>query len=184
MRIQTKLTGFFVLMLAAFSYALVWISTQAYQEEVYRLNSEVSEHRLRQMYKIVNKEYQLFCEGAYENIDKAKRITLKRLETTFRYSTDEGYSFPMVILAQAHHWIELLESGEYSTLSQLAEAFNCDLSKMFKILNMVNLSPAIQKMIVEDNAPESMTLTKLFCEIPEDWTEQQQRFLPRPVQPE
>jgi hypothetical protein len=85
-------------------------------------------------------------------------------------------------LAQAHRWTEMMESGEYATVAQLADAVNCDPSKMFKILNMVNLSPAIQKMIVEGNAPESMTLTKLFCEIPEDWDEQQQKFLPRPVQ--
>ncbi len=102
MRIQTKLTGFFVIMLAAFSYALVWISTQAYQEEVYRLNSEVSEHRLQEMYKIVNKEYQLFLDGAYGDISRAKRITIKRLETIFRYSGDEGYSFPLIIAGSGH----------------------------------------------------------------------------------
>jgi hypothetical protein len=32
--------------------------------------------------------------------------------------------------------------------------------------------PAIQKMIVEGNAPESMTLTKLFQEIPANWENQ------------
>jgi PAS domain S-box-containing protein len=102
MRIQTKLTGFFVIMLAAFSYALVWISTQAYQEEVGRLNAEVSKSRLQEMYKIVNKEYELFLDGAYENIGKAKRITIKRLESTFRYSNDGGYSFPLVIASNRH----------------------------------------------------------------------------------
>jgi len=79
-------------------------------------------------------------------------------------------------LAQAHQWTEMLESGEYATVVQLADTVNCDPSKMFKILNMVNLSPAIQKMIVEGNAPESLTLTKLFCEIPEDWEVQERKF--------
>ncbi|MDD5698268.1 MAG: response regulator [Victivallaceae bacterium] len=97
MRIQTKLTGFVVIMLAAFSYALVWISTQAYQGEVYRLNAEVSEHRLQQMYKIVDREYNLFLDGAYGDIDKAKKITIKRLETIFRYSAESGDSFPLII---------------------------------------------------------------------------------------
>ena len=102
MRIQTKLTGFFVNMLAAFSYALLWISTQAYQEEVARLNAEVSKHRLQQMFKIVNKEYSLFSRGAYKNITKAKVITLKRLGETFRYSSNEGYSFPLIIAKSGH----------------------------------------------------------------------------------
>ncbi len=102
MRIQTKLTGFFVIMLAAFSYALLWISTQAYQEEVARLNAEVSKHRLQQMFKIVNKEYSLFSRGAYKTITKAKEITLKRLGETFRYSSNEGYSFPLVIAQSGH----------------------------------------------------------------------------------
>ena len=81
-------------------------------------------------------------------------------------------------LAQSHKWIELLESGEYSTLSQLGEAFNCDLSKVMKILNLASLSPAIQKMIVEGNAPESMALRKLYGNIPIEWEEQERMFLP------
>ncbi|MDD5697880.1 MAG: recombinase family protein [Victivallaceae bacterium] len=80
-------------------------------------------------------------------------------------------------LAQAHKWTEMLESGEYATVAQLADAVDCDPSKTFKILNLVNLSPAIQKIITEGNTPESMTLTKLFCEIPEDWEEQERIFL-------
>ncbi|MDD5728195.1 MAG: PAS domain S-box protein [Victivallales bacterium] len=96
MRIQTKLTGFFIIMLAAFSYAMLWISTQAYQDEVYRLNSEVSQNRLREMYQIVGKEYELFRNGTY-NINRAKRIAVKKIETVFHYSSDKGYCFPLVI---------------------------------------------------------------------------------------
>ena len=102
MRIQTKLTGFFVIMLAAFSYALLWISTQAYQEEVAHLNAEVSKHRLQQMYKIVEKEYSLYMDGAYKDISKAQQVTIKRLNETFRYSSDEGYSFPLIIASSRH----------------------------------------------------------------------------------
>ena len=79
-------------------------------------------------------------------------------------------------LAQAHKWTEMLESGEHATVTQLADAVDYDPSKTLKILNLVNLSPKIQKMIVEGNVPESLTLTKLFCEIPEDWIEQEQKF--------
>ncbi|MFA7184110.1 MAG: PAS domain S-box protein, partial [Victivallales bacterium] len=102
MRIQTKFTGFFVITLAAFSYALLWISTQAYQEEVYRLTSEVSEHRLQEMFKIINKEYELFRDGAYDNIEKAKKIALKRIDTVFHTQRDESYSYPLIIADSGH----------------------------------------------------------------------------------
>jgi hypothetical protein len=79
-------------------------------------------------------------------------------------------------LAQAHHYLYLLESGKYPTITLLAEAHNQDTSKITKILNLVNLSPTIQKMIVESNAPESMTLRRLYERIPLDWKEQEERF--------
>ena len=85
-------------------------------------------------------------------------------------------------LAQAHKWIELLEKGEYSTLSQPGEAFDCDLSKVMKILNLASLSPKIQKMIVEGNAPQSLALRRLYGNIPVDWDEQRKVFLSQPVQ--
>ena len=79
-------------------------------------------------------------------------------------------------LAQAHQWTETLESGKYATIGQLADAVDCDSSKTQKILNLVNLSPELQKSIVSGNAPESMTLRKLYENIPEDWDEQKRQF--------
>jgi hypothetical protein len=80
-------------------------------------------------------------------------------------------------LAQAHHYLELLESGKYPTITLLAEAHNQDPSKLTKILNLVNLSPQTQKKIVEGNAPESMTLRKLYEGIPVNWEDQKKMYL-------
>jgi len=102
MRIQTKLTGFFVITLAAFSYALLWISTQAYQEEVAKLNAEVSQSRLQEMLKIVDEEYSRLLKDPNKNIARAKRAALKKLESTFSYSSDKGYSFPLIIDSNRH----------------------------------------------------------------------------------
>ena len=44
------------------------------------------------------------------------------------------------------------------------------------IIGSVELSPELQKSIVAGNAPESMTLTKLLENIPEDWIEQGRLF--------
>ena len=79
-------------------------------------------------------------------------------------------------LAQAHKWIGMLESGEYSTITQLAEAFGQDRSTLNKTLKMVNLAPEIQKRIVEGNPPESLTLSKFREELPEVWDEQEKMY--------
>ena len=79
-------------------------------------------------------------------------------------------------LAQAHHYMHLLESGKYPTITLLAEACGQDPSKLTKILNLVNLSPAIQKMIVEGTTPETLTLRKLYEGIPWNWKEQENVF--------
>ena len=76
-------------------------------------------------------------------------------------------------LAQAHHYLHLLESGKYPTITLLAEAHNQDPSKLSKILNLVNLSPSIQKLIVEGNEPQNITLGKLYEGIPLEWQEQE-----------
>ncbi|MBU8901823.1 MAG: response regulator [Victivallales bacterium] len=102
MRIQTKLTVFFVIALATFSYILLWISTQAYQEELARLNAEVSKSRLQQMFKIINKEYNSYLDGSYKSIAVAKQNTIKKFKSTFHYSRDEGYSFPLIIASNKH----------------------------------------------------------------------------------
>jgi hypothetical protein len=82
-------------------------------------------------------------------------------------------------LAQAHQWTEILESGKYATIGQLADAVDCDPSKAQKILNLVNLSPELQKSIVEGNVSKAMTLTKLYENIPEYWDEQKKQFEPK-----
>ena len=47
-----------------------------------------------------------------------------------------------------------------------------------KTINMVNLSPKIQKMIVDSETPKSINRKKLFGAIPVEW-EAQERVLLR-----
>ena len=82
-------------------------------------------------------------------------------------------------LAQAHHYLHLLESGKYPTITLLAEAHNQDPSKLTKILNLVNLSPTIQKIIVEGRVPPTVTLNRLYTQIPVSWEVQEDEFANR-----
>jgi len=80
-------------------------------------------------------------------------------------------------LAQGYQWLGMIESGEYPTIARLAEGLLLDPSVVTKTINMVNLSPKIQKLIVEANTPQSINREKLFGAIPEDWEEQERVML-------
>ena len=79
-------------------------------------------------------------------------------------------------LAQGYQWMAMIESGKYPTIARLAEDFRLDPSIVAKSINMVNLSPKIQKLIVEADTPKAINREKLFCAIPEDWEEQESEF--------
>ena len=76
-------------------------------------------------------------------------------------------------LAQAYRLMKMIENGKYPTRTMLAEELGVDPSNIVKTLNRLNLSPKIQKMIVEGNLPSGMTLKRLYGEIPEDWERQE-----------
>eukprot|EP00831_Metopus_contortus_P079870 TRINITY_DN8034_c0_g2_i2.p2 TRINITY_DN8034_c0_g2~~TRINITY_DN8034_c0_g2_i2.p2 ORF type:complete len:297 (-),score=18.76 TRINITY_DN8034_c0_g2_i2:429-1319(-) len=80
-------------------------------------------------------------------------------------------------LAQGYQWMGMIESGKYPTIARLAEELRLDPSIVAKSINMVNLSPKIQKMIVEADTPKAINREKLFHAIPEDWEEQERVLL-------
>ena len=79
-------------------------------------------------------------------------------------------------LAQAYRLMAMIETGKYSTRTRLAEDLGLDQSMVVKTLNLLNLSPKIQKMIVENKMPDGMTLERLYGNIPVAWEEQEQMF--------
>jgi hypothetical protein len=79
-------------------------------------------------------------------------------------------------LARAHSWLELIESGEVATISQLAEKLNLDKSYVGKIFRLINLAPDIQEAIITGNEPDGLSLEKLRENMPDNWQEQRQLF--------
>jgi site-specific DNA recombinase len=79
-------------------------------------------------------------------------------------------------LAQAYRLMAMIEAGKYSTRTRLAEDLGLDQSMVVKTLNLLNLSPKIQKMIVENKMPDGMTLERLYGNIPIEWEEQEKIF--------
>ena len=80
-------------------------------------------------------------------------------------------------LAQGYQWMGMIESGQYPTMARLAEELRLDPSIVAKSINMVNLSPKIQKLIVEADTPKAINRERLFGAIPEDWEAQERMLL-------
>ena len=83
-------------------------------------------------------------------------------------------------LAQAHRLMKMIENGKYPTRTMLAEELGLDPSNVVKtlnLLNLLNLSPKIQKMIVEGDLPSGMTLKRLYGEVPVEWERQEEEVL-------
>ena len=79
-------------------------------------------------------------------------------------------------LAQAYRLMAMIETGKYSTRTRLAEDLGLDQSMVVKTLNLLNLSPKIQKMIVENKMPDGITLERLYGNVPVEWEEQEREF--------
>ena len=72
----------------------------------------------------------------------------------------------------AHQYAEMLESGAFPTVMELAKYLRSDRSHVARTLSLVNLAPDIVTTIMEGKAPESVTLTKVLYGFPENWQEQ------------
>jgi len=82
---------------------------------------------------------------------------------------------PQAII-MAHQYGGMLESGKYATVLELAQKLKLDRSYVARTLNLVNLAPAIIRVIMEGKAPKNLTIARLNQGLPDDWQEQKQAF--------
>ena len=80
------------------------------------------------------------------------------------------------ILPLAHQYAQMLESGRYSTVLELAKALKLDRSYVARTLSLVNLAPDIIVAVMQGKTPPEMTLAKAVNNLPEDWQEQREMF--------
>ena len=77
-------------------------------------------------------------------------------------------------LVRAHAWLDLLESGTYPNVLELARELSIDESYVGRILRLVNLAPYIQEAVINGTEPASLSFNKLRSTIPDDWQEQRE----------
>ncbi len=76
-------------------------------------------------------------------------------------------------IAKAHRWTNLIESGQFSSIRQLAKAEKCSEGYMRRILPLAYLAPDIIESILDGNQPPRLNLQ--YCttrELPYSWDEQ------------
>jgi len=87
---------------------------------------------------------------------------------------------PLVVaIARAHRWKELVESGRYATVAEMAAAMGMDASYVARILRLSLLAPDIAESIMRGDEPSGLSLARLL-DIPPYWPEQRTKWGFRP----
>ena len=79
-------------------------------------------------------------------------------------------------LARAFHWQELIDSGRYGSITDLAEALGVDRSYVGRVIRLTLLAPDIVEAIVRGDEPSGLSLERLVKKMPMLWEEQRERF--------
>ncbi len=75
-------------------------------------------------------------------------------------------------IARAHRWQRMLESGDYSSLTELAAAEKINRSYVCRVLRLTLLAPEIVEAIMDGRQPEGMTLPSLMKPFAVEWEDQ------------
>ena len=77
-------------------------------------------------------------------------------------------------LARGFRWRKLLETGDYATIEEIAEAENINPSYVSRVLRMTLLAPEIVETILAGKQPEGLTMARAMQPFPWEW--RRQRF--------
>jgi hypothetical protein len=75
-------------------------------------------------------------------------------------------------LARGFRWRKLLETGDFATITDIAEAENINPSYVSRVLRMTLLAPEIVEAILTGKQPEGLTMAKAMQPFPADWRRQ------------
>jgi hypothetical protein len=81
------------------------------------------------------------------------------------------------VIARGFRWRQLLDSGKYSTIDDLAVAEKINPSYVSRILRLAYLSPKVVQAIMDGKQPVWLTLKDLLLPHPMEWPTQERHFL-------
>lgn len=80
-------------------------------------------------------------------------------------------------LARAFRWKRMLDSGEFASISELAECEGIAPSYLTRVLRLTLLAPDIVEAILDGRQPRELTLEQMRKPLPLDWAEQKDLLL-------
>lgn len=75
-------------------------------------------------------------------------------------------------IARAFRWRKLLETGDYATIEEIADAEKINPSYVSRVLRMTLLAPEIVEAILAGRQPEGLTMAKAMQPFSLDWRDQ------------
>ncbi len=75
-------------------------------------------------------------------------------------------------LARGFRWRKLLETGDYGTIEEIAEAESINPSYVSRVLRMTLLAPDIVEAILAGKQPEGLTMALAMRPFPVEWERQ------------
>ena len=80
-------------------------------------------------------------------------------------------------MVRAHRWRDMLESGDYATVRDLAKAEAINESYLGRLLRLTLLAPKIIEAILEGKQPATLELDDLMRLFPVEWDKQVETFI-------
>ena len=75
-------------------------------------------------------------------------------------------------LARGHRWLEMLQSGQAQSLTEVAELEGMDRAYVSRMVNLTTLAPDIVAAILDETLPNHVTLFDLASGTPLLWDDQ------------
>ncbi len=94
------------------------------------------------------------------------------------YSPPQPKTDPTLVkaLARAHRWKKLIDTKQYATIKQIAEAEKVHESYVGNLLRLTLLAPDITEMILDGRLPKGVGLADFMKPWPGIWEEQRERL--------
>jgi len=80
-------------------------------------------------------------------------------------------------LARAFRWKRMLESGEFSTITELAQRERIAAPFLTRTMRLTQLAPDLVEAILDGRQPRGLTLEALREPLPSDWSVQRDNLM-------
>jgi hypothetical protein len=96
-----------------------------------------------------------------------------------RHPKGQAPSALAVAVARAHRWQELIDDGQFASMSELAKAVGVNFAYVARLMQLTLLAPDVVQAILDGQEPSGLSLEKLRRGFPLVWQEQRVRLVAR-----